>query len=44
MNRNGFVWLLSHDEVNLYLAHGLAAAYGLDVLPRMLKDGLPEGD
>ena len=44
MNRNGFVWLLSHDEVNQDLAPGLGAAYGLIVLPRMLKEGLPDGD
>jgi hypothetical protein len=44
MNRNGFVWLLSHDEVNQYLAPGLGAAYGLDVEARFLKEGLPDGD
>jgi hypothetical protein len=44
MNRNGFVWLLSHDEVNQYLAPGLGAAYGLHVQPRMLNEGLPDGD
>jgi hypothetical protein len=44
MNTNGFVWLLSHDEVNQDLAPGLGAAYGLSVLPRMLKEGLPDGD
>jgi hypothetical protein len=41
---NSFVWLLSHDEVNQDLAPGLGAAYGLIVLPRMLKEGLPDGD
>jgi hypothetical protein len=44
MNTNGFVWLLSHDEVNLYLAPGFGAAYGLDVQARFLKEGLPDGD
>src|SRR5262245_1092803 len=44
MKTNGFVWLLSHDEVNQDLAPGLGAAYGLSVLPRMLKEGLPDGD
>ena len=41
---NNFVWLLSHDEVNQYLAPGLGAAYGLDVQARLLKEGLPDGD
>ena len=41
---NGFVWLLSHDEVNQDLARGLGAAHGLDVQARLLKEGLPEGD
>jgi hypothetical protein len=44
MNRNGFVWLLSHDEVNHDLAPGLGAAHGLDVQVRFLKEGLPDGD
>jgi hypothetical protein len=44
MNTNGFVWLLSHDEVNQDLAPGLGAAHGLSVRPRMLKEGLPDGD
>jgi hypothetical protein len=44
MNMNGFVWLLSHDEVNQNLAPGLGAAYGLDVQARFLKEGLPDGD
>jgi hypothetical protein len=44
MNRNGFVWLLSHDEVNQNLAPGLGAAYGLVVQARFLKEGLPDGD
>src|SRR6516162_5626523 len=44
MNTNGFVWLLSHDEVNQDLAPDLGAAYGLDVQARLLKDGLPDGD
>ena len=44
MKTNPFVWLLSHDEVNQYLAPGLGAAYGLIVQPRWLKEGLPDGD
>ena len=44
VNINSFVWLLSHDEVNQDLAPGLGAAYGLNVLPRMLMEGLPDGD
>jgi hypothetical protein len=44
MNRNSFVWLLSHDEVNQYLAPGIGAAYGLVVQARFLKEGLPDGD
>ena len=41
---NNFVWLLSHDEVNQYLAPDLGAAQGLIVQPRYLKEGLPDGD
>jgi hypothetical protein len=41
---NGFVWLLSHDEVNQDLAHDLGAAQGLDVQARFVKEGLPDGD
>jgi hypothetical protein len=44
MNTNGFVWLLSHDEVNQYLAPDLGAVHGLVVQPRFLKEGLPDGD
>ena len=44
MNRNGFVWLLSHDEVNQNLAPDLGADHGLDVQLRFLKEGLPDGD
>jgi hypothetical protein len=44
MNTNRFVWLLSHDEVNQYLAPGLGAAFGLSVLVRLLDEGLPDGD
>jgi hypothetical protein len=44
MSAHRFVWLLSHDEVNQYLAPGLGAAHGLMVQPRWLKDGLPDGD
>ena len=44
MNTKGFVWLLSHDEVNQNLAPGLGAAYGLAVQARFLKEGLPDGD
>ena len=44
MKTNPFVWLLSHDEVNQYLAPGLGAAHGLVVQLRWLKEGLPDGD
>ena len=44
MCTNGFVCLLTNDEVNQYLAPGLGAAHGLMVQPRWLKDGLPDGD
>jgi hypothetical protein len=44
MNTNSFVWLLSHDEVNQYLAPDLGAAHGLIVQPRLLNQGLPDGD
>jgi hypothetical protein len=44
MYMNGFVWLLSHDEVNQNLARSLGAAHGLDVQARFLKEGLPDGD
>jgi hypothetical protein len=44
MNVNGFVWLLSHDEVNQDLAPRLGTAYGLDVQARLLKEGPPDGD
>jgi hypothetical protein len=44
MYMNGFVWLLSHDEVNQYLAPGLGAACRLNVLGRFLEEGLPDGD
>jgi hypothetical protein len=44
MSTNRFVCLVSHDEVNLILAFDIAAVYGLDVRPRWLKDGLPNGD
>jgi hypothetical protein len=44
MKTNPFVWLLSHDEVNQYLAPGLGAAHGLVVQPRWLNEGLPDGD
>jgi hypothetical protein len=44
MNANSFVWLLSHDEVNQYLAPGFAAPYGFDVQTRFFKEGLPDGD
>jgi hypothetical protein len=42
MNTNGFVWLLSHDEVNHELAPGLGDPYGFDVQARFLKEGLPD--
>jgi hypothetical protein len=44
MNRNRFVSLVSHDDVNQDLARSLGAAYGLDVQTRFLKEGLPDGD
>ena len=44
MKTNQFVWLLSHDEVNQDLAYDLGAAHGLDVQPRLLNEGLPDGD
>ena len=44
MNKNGFVWLLSHDDVNQDLAPGLGTVCGLDVQTRFLKEGLPDGD
>jgi len=44
MNMNGFVWLLSHDEVNQNRSRGLAAPHGLDVQVRLLKESLPDGD
>jgi hypothetical protein len=44
VNRNSFVWLLSHDEVNQDIALGLGATHGLDVHARFLKEGLPDGD
>ena len=44
MNTRRFVWLLSHDEVNQYLAPSLGAAHGLDVQSRFLKEGLPNDD
>jgi hypothetical protein len=43
MYMNGFVWLLSDDEVIQYLAPGMGAACGLNVLARFLKEGLPDG-
>jgi hypothetical protein len=44
VNTNRFVWLLSHDDVNLELARGLGAVHGLDVQARLLKEGLPDGN
>ena len=44
MNMNGFVWLLSHDEVNQNRSRGLGAPHGLDVQVRLLKEGLRDGD
>jgi hypothetical protein len=44
MNMNGFVWLLSHDQVIQVLAPDLGAAKGLEVRTRFLKEGLPDGD
>jgi hypothetical protein len=44
MNTNSLVWVLSHDEVNQYLALGHAAASRFDAQTRFLKEGLPDGD
>jgi hypothetical protein len=44
MNMNRMVWLLSHDEVNQDLAPSFAAPSRLDVQPRLLNEGLPDGD
>jgi hypothetical protein len=44
MNTNRVVWLLSYDEVNLYLADGLGAAHGLNIQPLLLKEVHPDGD
>jgi hypothetical protein len=41
---NGFVWLLSDDEVNQYLAAGMGAACALNVLTRFPEEGLPDRD
>jgi hypothetical protein len=41
---NRVISLLTHDEVNQYLAPSLGAAYGFDVQARFLKEGLPDGD
>jgi hypothetical protein len=44
MNTTNLVWLQSHDEVNQYLAPGLAVDHDLIVQPRWLEEGLPDGD
>jgi hypothetical protein len=44
MYLNIFVWLLSDDEVNQFLAPGLGAAFGLNILVRFPEEGLPDGD
>jgi hypothetical protein len=44
MYMNGFVWLLSGDEVIQYLAPGLGADFELDVQARFLNEGLPDDD
>src|SRR5262245_35018869 len=44
MEMNGFVLLLSHDQVNQDLANGLGAAHGLNVQALFLKDGMPDRD
>jgi hypothetical protein len=38
------IWLLSHDEVNQDLTHGLGSGHGLTVQVRHVKEGLPDGD
>jgi hypothetical protein len=40
----GFVWLLSHDEVNQNLAPDLGADQGLTVQTRFLNESLPDGN
>jgi hypothetical protein len=42
MNTHRFVWLLSHDEVNEWLAQVIGADDGFNVQPRLLNDGLPD--
>src|SRR5262249_43975959 len=44
VNTTGFVWMLSHDEVNQRLALGLGAACGLEVRARPHNEDLPDGD
>jgi len=44
MSANRLVCLLSHDQVNQYLAPGLVAAHRLNVQTRFLKERLPDGD
>jgi hypothetical protein len=42
MNTKRFVCLLSHDEVNQFLASDFGAAHGLDIQMRFLKERLPD--
>jgi hypothetical protein len=44
MNIHRFVWLLSNDDVNQWLAPGMGDACGLNVLGRFPEEGLPGGD
>jgi hypothetical protein len=44
MNTHLIVWLLSHDEVNQYLAAPLGARFRLNVQSRFFKEGLPGRD
>lgn len=41
---NGFIWFLSHDEVNQNLARDLSAAHELDIQSLLLKEDMPDGD
>jgi hypothetical protein len=44
MYMHRFVWFVSDDEVNQWLAPGMGAACGHNVLGRFPEEGLPDGD
>jgi hypothetical protein len=44
MYMSRFVWFLSDDEVNQFLAPGMGAACELNVVVRFPEEGLPEDD